>query len=80
MEHRKLGGIYWCLNAMDLMNKLEGVNCDEIVQHVKTCQQDSGGFSPAEKHDAELLYTCSAIQVFLCFCLVYVFSFTAFNV
>lgn len=65
---------------MDLMNKLEGVNCDEIVQHVKTCQQDSGGFSPAEKHDAELLYTCSAIQVFLCFCLVYVFSFTAFNV
>lgn len=61
-----MSGIYWCLQAMDIMGKLNKMDVDEIANYVKRCQQSNGGFASAEQHDAHLLHTLSAIQVNLC--------------
>ena len=49
---------------MDLMGQLHRMNKSEVVEFVKSCQDPSGGFAPAEHHDPHLLYTLSAIQVY----------------
>ena len=36
---------------------------DEVIEFVKSCQHDNGGFSASHNHDPHLLYTLSAIQV-----------------
>ncbi|KAM3728344.1 putative geranylgeranyl transferase type-2 subunit beta [Dirofilaria immitis] len=64
-EYLRMSGIYWCLQAMDLMGKLDEVDINEIAVYVKQCQQPSGGFACAEQHDAHLLQTLSAIQIMI---------------
>ncbi|VDO14053.1 unnamed protein product [Brugia timori] len=65
-EYLRMSGIYWCLQAMDIMNRLTKMDTNEIANYVKRCQQPNGGFAPAEEHDAHLLHTLSAVQVNLC--------------
>ncbi len=63
-EILRMGGIYWCLTAMALMDKLDMMNKDEILKFVVSCQHECGGFGASVDHDPHLLHTLSAIQVF----------------
>ena len=58
-----MSGVYWGLTAMFLMNKQDMMEKEEIIEFVKSCQHDNGGFSASQYHDPHLLYTLSAIQV-----------------
>lgn len=62
-EYLRLSGVYWGLTAIDLLGKLDRMDKDEIIEYVKSCESESGGFSPAPKHDKSILYTLSAIQI-----------------
>uniref|UniRef100_A0A1I8E905 Geranylgeranyl transferase type-2 subunit beta n=1 Tax=Wuchereria bancrofti TaxID=6293 RepID=A0A1I8E905_WUCBA len=62
-EYLRMSGVYWCLQAMDIMNRLNKMDTNEIANYVKRCQQPNGGFAPAEEHDAHLLHTLSAVQI-----------------
>lgn len=62
-EYLRMSGIYWCLEAMDLMGHLDKINTEEVAAYVKHCQQPNSGFAPAEQHDVHLLHTLSAVQV-----------------
>ena len=62
-EYLRMGGIYWCLTTMALLDKLEMMNEEEIITFVKSCQHDSGGFGASINHDPHLLHTLSAVQV-----------------
>lgn len=61
-----MSGVYWCLQALDIMGKLNEVDVNEIAIYVKRCQRPNGGFAPVDQHDAHLLHTLSAVQVSLC--------------
>ena len=62
-EYLRMSGVYWGLTSMFLMNKHDMMEKDEIIEFVKSCQHDNGGFSASHNHDPHLLYTLSAIQV-----------------
>ncbi|KAL3990338.1 Geranylgeranyl transferase type-2 subunit beta [Acanthocheilonema viteae] len=64
-EYLRMSGIYWCLQAMDIMDKLREMNANEIAIYVKQHQQPNGGFAPAEQHDDHLLHTLSAVQIMI---------------
>uniref|UniRef100_A0A915C8M2 Geranylgeranyl transferase type-2 subunit beta n=1 Tax=Parascaris univalens TaxID=6257 RepID=A0A915C8M2_PARUN len=64
-EYLRMSGIYWCLNAMDIMGRLSQMDIVAIVNYVKGCQQQNGGFAPAIGHDAHLLHTLSAVQILI---------------
>ncbi len=58
-------GIYWCLTSMELMDQTAKLNRDEIIEFVRSNQiADSGGFAASHQHDAHLLHTLSAVQVY----------------
>ena len=48
---------------MFLMNKQDMMEKGEIIEFVKSCHHDNGGFGASQYHDPHLLYTLSAIQV-----------------
>ena len=58
-----MSGVYWGVTSMFLMNKQEMMEKDEIIEFVKSCQHENGGFSASHSHDPHLLYTLSAVQV-----------------
>lgn len=62
-EHLRMGGIYWCLTALDLLGKFDTMNKQEMIDFVKSCQHPCGGFGASFDHDPHLLHTLSAIQV-----------------
>ena len=62
-EYLRMSGVYWGLTAMALMSKLDKMEKEEVIEFVKSCQHESGGFSATVEHDPHLLYTLSAIQV-----------------
>lgn len=62
-EYLRMSGIYWGLSAMSLLKRLEVMDRAGILEFVRGCQHENGGFSPAQKHDPHLLYTLSAIQI-----------------
>lgn len=64
-EYLRMSGIYWGLTAMALMDRLEQMNHEEVLEFVKSCQHENGGFSASVNHDPHLLYTLSAVQVVL---------------
>jgi geranylgeranyl transferase type-2 subunit beta len=65
-EYLRMSGIYWGLTAMSLMKELDRMRKDEILEFVRSCQDPiSGGFSSSPDHDPHLLYTLSALQVFV---------------
>ena len=62
-EFLRMSGVYWGLTSMFLMNKQDMMEKDEIIEFVKSCHHDNGGFGASQYHDPHLLYTLSAIQV-----------------
>lgn len=72
-EFLRMSGIYWGVTAIDLLERLEDFNKDELITFVKQCQCSvAGGISPCEGHDPHLLYTLSAVQVqYMGFSLIY---------
>ena len=62
-EFLRMSGVYWGLTSMFLMNKQEMMDKDDVIEFVKSCQHENGGFSASHNHDPHLLYTLSAIQV-----------------
>ena len=62
-EYLRLSGIYWSLTALDLLKARDRLDEGSIVELVKSCQGENGGFSPAPRHDASILYTLSAVQI-----------------
>lgn len=62
-EHLRLSGTYWGLTALDLMDQLHKADKEEVLDFVKSCQDESGGFGASQNHDPHLLHTLSAIQI-----------------
>lgn len=62
-EHMRMSGMYWVLTALDVMEKLEETNKEELLEFIKVCQCDNGGISASVHHDPHLLYTLSAVQI-----------------
>ncbi|CAE1312175.1 RABGGTB [Acanthosepion pharaonis] len=62
-EYLRMSGIYWGLTALSLMGKLDKVDKQEVLDFVKKCQHENGGFAASLGHDPHLLYTLSAIQI-----------------
>ena len=62
-----MSGVYWGVTVMDLMKKIDMMNKEEIIEFVKSCQHEDGGFGASVDHDSSLLYTLSAVQVNITF-------------
>ncbi|KFZ10806.1 hypothetical protein V502_07914 [Pseudogymnoascus sp. VKM F-4520 (FW-2644)] len=62
-EHLRLNGVYWGLTALHLLNRPDALPRSETIDFVFSCQKPDGGFGAAPRHDAHMLYTCSAIQI-----------------
>ncbi|OTA69626.1 prenyltransferase and squalene oxidase [Hypoxylon sp. EC38] len=64
-EHLRLNGLYWGLAALHLLQHPDALPRDKAIDFVLSCQHDSGGFGAAPGHDAHMLYTVSAVQIFV---------------
>ncbi|KAI1651910.1 geranylgerany transferase type II beta subunit [Daldinia loculata] len=64
-EHLRLNGLYWGLMALHLLRHPDALPRDEAIDFVLSCQHESGGFGAAPGHDAHMLYTVSAVQIFV---------------
>ncbi|OTA93885.1 hypothetical protein M434DRAFT_72330 [Hypoxylon sp. CO27-5] len=64
-EHLRLNGLYWGLAALHLLQHPDALSRDKAIDFVLSCQHDSGGFGAAPGHDAHMLYTVSAVQIFV---------------
>merc|ERR1739838_872520 len=63
-EHFRMSGMYWGITACDLLGHLDRMERSEILEFIKQCQDvETGGFAPSLGHDAQLLYTLSAVQI-----------------
>lgn len=62
-EYLHMSGIYWVLTGLALVSKSELLDKSEIIKLVLLCQNDDGGFGGNLKHDTNLLYTLSAVQI-----------------
>lgn len=64
-ESLKMSGMYWGLNALHLMQRLDKRVDDvtKVLEFIKQCQNGDGGFAAAQKHDSHILHTLSAVQV-----------------
>lgn len=68
-EFMRMQGIYWTTTCLDLLGRLNVFESrkNEIVEFVKSCRCDNGGYSPAPLHDPHILSTLSAVQVLAVF-------------
>lgn len=62
-EHLRMSGIYWGLSAVAIVGGADALNRSEIVNFVKSCKHDDGGYGGNVGHDSHLLYTLSAVQL-----------------
>lgn len=62
-EYLRMSGMYWGLTVMDLMHSLDKMDKEEVIQFIKNCQHECGGFGASVRHDPHLLYTLSAVQI-----------------
>lgn len=62
-EYLRMSGLYWGLTTLELLDKSDLLQPDEIMQFIRDCTNDNGGISPCIGHDPHLLYTLSAVQV-----------------
>ncbi|CAL3962007.1 hypothetical protein PZA11_000706 [Diplocarpon coronariae] len=62
-EHLRLNGLYWGLTALHLLKHPDALPRKETIDFVLSCQAENGGFGAAPRHDAHILYTCSAVQI-----------------
>jgi Prenyltransferase and squalene oxidase repeat len=66
-EHLRISGFYWGLSALALLDRLDDTDRESILEFAASCRHSSGGYGGNKGHDAHLLYTLSAIQVYLLF-------------
>ncbi|KAI1470058.1 geranylgerany transferase type II beta subunit [Daldinia caldariorum] len=64
-EHLRLNGLYWGLMALHLLRHPDALPRAEAIDFVLSCQHENGGFGAAPGHDAHMLYTVSAVQIFV---------------
>ncbi|KAI8987664.1 terpenoid cyclases/protein prenyltransferase alpha-alpha toroid [Mycotypha africana] len=62
-EHLRLNGIYWGLNALDLMGHIDALPRQKVIDYVSSLQHANGGFGGDTHHDPHLIYTVSAVQI-----------------
>lgn len=64
-EHLRMGGVYWGVSAMALLQQLDGERRTAIVDWIMECQDPkaSGGFGPNKGHDADMTATHYALLV-----------------
>lgn len=58
-------GLYWGLNALDLMHARDALPREDVIKFVLGCQKPNGGFGAAPNHDAHITFTLSAVQILL---------------
>lgn len=64
-EYLKMSGVYWGLNTLYLMKRLDEDTPEvfNTLQFIKQCQTKEGGFAASYNHDPHILHTLSAVQV-----------------
>lgn len=66
-EYMRMSGMYWVMTALDLVGCKDRLPAEEVISAVAKCQDECGGFVASPGHDPHILYTLSAVQVFLFF-------------
>ena len=61
-EYLRMSGIYWSLTALHIIGEHDKLPRAELVDFVKSCQMESGGFCPAPGHHESIVYTLSVCQ------------------
>lgn len=64
-EYLRMSGLFWGLTTLELLDRPDILNPDEVMEFVLQCINDDGGISPCVGHDPHILYTLSAVQVSL---------------
>lgn len=64
-EYLRMSGIYWSLTALYIIQKHDQLPKDELIEFVKSCQAENGGFCPAPGHYPSIVYTLSAVQILI---------------
>lgn len=61
-EHLRLSGLYWCLTALDIINKLNDADKELIVTVIEEAKNEDGGYGAAKNHVSHVLHTLCAVQ------------------
>lgn len=64
-DHLRLNALYWGLVSLDLLGELHQQEVDKNKAFVKSCWNSDGGFGGSPGHDSHLLFTLSAIQIYV---------------
>jgi len=65
-EHIRMGGAYWCLNALyALQIAIPLEKRKKIINWIKSCQNKDGGFGGNNGHDSHITSTLYAILVLI---------------
>ena len=62
-EYLRMSGIYWSLTALHIIGEHDKLPRGELVDFVKSCQMESGGFCPAPGHHESIVYTLSVCLI-----------------
>jgi len=64
-EHLRMGGVYWDVSALALLNKVDPARQEEVIEWILQCRDDKtvGGFGPNVGHDADITATHYALLV-----------------
>lgn len=41
-EHLRLSGVYWGITALDLLNRKDALDREEMIEYVLSCQHENG--------------------------------------
>ena len=66
-EHLKLPGGYWCIGSLKLLNVLTNDRKEEIVNFIKACQHENGGFGGNIGHEPHITTTLYALLILAMF-------------
>ena len=66
-EPLRISAMYWCASALDLAGRLDRLNRAEVLEYIRDCRRNDGGYAPAANHDSHLLHTLCAIQLLIIF-------------
>jgi geranylgeranyl transferase type-2 subunit beta len=64
-DHLRLNALYWGLTSLDLLGQLQLQDLYKSKAFVKSCWNSDGGFGGSPGHDSHLLFTLSAIQIYV---------------
>eukprot|EP01067_Filipodium_phascolosomae_P002242 Filipodium_phascolosomae@DN2336_c0_g1_i5.p1 len=63
-EHLRMGGAYWGLTSLSIMDMLDDKRKFEVVQWVMSCKNpENGSFAPNQGHDGNLTTTHYALLI-----------------